>query len=182
MKNLIFTITIFLLTAPCFAGGVYQTQESFLAEVFSNEIPKPQVIWPDNTLKKTIKNILGHSYKSLRIRYWKNKNRTAWILDEIGKEKPITTGIVVNNKKIELVRVLIFRESRGWEVRHSFFTEQFNEAALKGTEADKIELDKNIDNISGATLSVRAVTKLARLALLLDKHVSTQQDKVSNDS
>jgi hypothetical protein len=33
------------------------------------------------------------------------------------------------------------------------------------------ELDRNIDGISGATLSVRALTRLARVALLLDAEV-----------
>lgn len=173
MKALLSAIAALLFASSCFAGGVYQTQENFLAEVFAENVPKPQVVWPDETLNKKITGILGHKYKSLRIRYWKKENRTAWVLDEIGKEKPITTGIVINNGKIERVRVLIFRESRGWEVRHTFFTEQFDEAALKNDMA----LDKSIDNISGATLSVRAVTKLARLALLLDQHISAQLDK-----
>ena len=102
-------------------------------------------------------------------------NRTAWILEEVGKEKPITAGIVINNEKIELVKVLVFRESRGWEVRHDFFTNQFKQIALKPDH----QLDKSIDNISGATLSVRAVSKLARIALLLDKKV---HKKVGNEN
>ena len=78
---------------------------------------------------------------------------------------------MINNGRIERVRVLIFRESRGWEIRHAFFTDQFDNASLyKDTQ-----LDRHIDNISGATLSVRAVTKLARVALLLDKAVNVQQ-------
>lgn len=172
MKRLL-PLLILLFVSPLQAGGVYQTQEDFLKETFTNNVPKPQVIWPDKNLKQSIADILGHKYKSLRIRYWLQGERTAWILDEIGKEKPITTGIVINKQKIERVRVLIFRESRGWEVRHSFFTEQFDAATLKKDTM----LDKNINNVSGATLSVRAVTKLARLALMLDQHVKTLQEK-----
>ena len=88
-------------------------------------------------------------------------------MDEIGKEKLITAGFVINNGQIEQVKILIFRESRGWEVRHDFFIDQFKQAKLK----DNHQLDKNIDNISGATLSVRAVRKLAQIALLLDHHL-----------
>lgn len=174
MKHLLPFIFLFISNA-LHAGGVYQTQESFLEEVFSKNAPKPQVLWPDKNLNKKIVNILGHKYKSLRIRYWKKENKTAWVLNEIGKEKPITTGFVIHDQKIERVRVLIFRESRGWEVRHTFFTEQFDNASLNKDQ--ELGLDKNIDNISGATLSVRAITKLARLALLLDQHVNTQQIK-----
>jgi hypothetical protein len=172
MKYLLPFLLLFALNIS-HAGGVYQTQEAFLAETFSDAVPKPQVIWPDKALKENIASILGHKYKSLRIRYWQQENRTAWILNEIGKEKPITTGVVINNQKIERIRVLIFRESRGLEVRHSFFTEQFDTAEIK----EDTTLNKNINNISGATLSVRAVTKLARLALMLDQRVSMPQEK-----
>ena len=174
MKRLLPFFFLFIFNT-LHAGGVYQTQESFLAEVFAKDVPKPEVIWPDKNLNKKIVNILGHKYRSLRIRYWKKENRTVWVLEEIGKEKPITTGFVIHNQKIERVRVLIFRESRGWEVRHTFFTEQFDNASLNKDQS--MELDRNIDNISGATLSVRAIKKLARLALLLDQHVNTRQIK-----
>ena len=83
----------------------------------------------------------------------------------------ITAGVVINNSQIEQVKVLVFRESRGWEVRHDFFTNQFKQASLK----DNNRLDKTIDNISGATLSVRAVRKLATIALLLDQQVQSKQ-------
>ena len=139
--------------------------------MFDDAPPKPEVLWLNKELKAEIADILDHNYKGLRVRYWQqavdDKRRTAWILDEIGKEKPITVGLVVNDQKIELVKVLVFRESRGWEVRHDFFTKQFHKAALK----DDNQLDRHIDNISGATLSVRALTKLARIALLLDRQL-----------
>ena len=171
MKHFAAILLLLLLSAHALAGGVYQEPDAFIAEVFSDKPPKAEVIWPDSGLKTEIKDILGHDYKGLRIRYWKQDKRTAWILDEIGKDKPITTGFVINNGRIERVRVLIFRESRGWEIRHAFFTDQFDKAALY----NDTQLDRHIDNISGATLSVRAVTKLARVALLLDKAVNAQQ-------
>jgi hypothetical protein len=170
MTRLVTLLLLSLLAFKLSAGGVYQEPDAFIAEAFDNDPPKAGVIWPDKQLKAQIKEILGHDYKGLRIRYWKHEDRSAWILDEIGKDKPITTGFVVNRGRLELVRVLVFRESRGWEVRHAFFTDQFNQASLK----TNMELDRTIDNISGATLSVRAVTRLARVALLLDQEVNAQ--------
>jgi uncharacterized protein with FMN-binding domain len=105
------------------------------------------------------------------MRYWTRDHRSAWILEEIGKEQPITTGIVVQGGRIERIKVLIFRESPGWEVRHDFFTEQFKAAGL----TEKHGLDRHIDGISGATLSVRALTRLARLALFLDHQIEVQR-------
>ena len=75
---------------------------------------------------------------------------------------------MVNDNRIELVRVLIFRESRGWEVRYPFFTDQFVSVRLDSSG----QLDKSIDGISGATLSVIAIKKLTTLALLLHKKVN----------
>lgn len=107
------------------------------------------------------------------MRYWGEKHRTAWILEEIGKERPITVGLVIDNGRLETVKVLVFRESRGWEVRYPFFTDQFNGARLTNEHG----LDRSIDGISGATLSVRALKKLARLALFLHN-----QTPMANDS
>jgi hypothetical protein len=146
------------------AKGVYQEPDTFLREVFNGKPPTPEILWITRTLRDPIEEILGHSPGVLRIRYWKKDRRSACILEEIGKERPITVGLVVNTGRLETVRVLAFRESRGWEVRHPFFTDQFNGAAL----TDERNLDRSIDGISGATLSVRALQKLARLALFLD--------------
>ncbi len=151
------------------AGGVYQEPDAFIKEVFGDTKPEVKVLWPDAALKQQMQAILGHPYKSLRIRYWLHAKRSAWILDEIGKDQDITTGIVINDDKLETLRILVFRESRGWEVRHDFFTRQFDSARLNTDH----QLNVNIDNISGATLSVRAVSKQARLALLLHKHVTS---------
>ena len=172
MKHFAAILLLLLLSAHALAGGVYQEPDAFIADVFADDPPKASLIWPDNELKAQIKDILGHDYKGLRIRYWKQDKRTAWVLDEIGKDKPITTGFVISNGRIELVRVLIFRESRGWEIRHAFFTDQFDKASLNKDR----QLDRTIDNISGATLSVRAVTKLARVALLLDQAVNAKKE------
>ena len=177
MKTYIKITACFLLSlissSSALAGGVYQQPADFINEVFDNNPPKAEVLWLNKDLKKQITEILDHKYKGLRVRYWRQGKHSAWVLDEIGKEKPITAGFVINNKKIQLIKILVFRESRGWEVRHDFFTEQFKQAKLK----DNHRLDKTIDNISGATLSVRAVRKLAQIALLLDQEIQQKPNQ-----
>lgn len=170
LYSLVLLLSVLTTTAPVFAGGVYQQPTDFIKQVFDNNPPKPSVLWLKKDLKKQLSEILSHKYKGMRVRYWQDKTataKTAWILEEIGKEKPITTGIVINNGKVEQVKVLIFRESRGWEVRHDFFTDQFKQATLKNNN----QLSQRIDNISGATLSVRALRKLSQIALLLDQTI-----------
>ena len=70
---------------------------------------------------------------------------------------------MIEADKIKHVKVLAFRESRGWEIRHPAFTQQFKDATLIDNA-----LDRHIDGVSGATLSVWAMTAVTRLALYLD--------------
>jgi hypothetical protein len=165
---------LFLLLAytSAAADDIYQSNEDFLAEVFGGTPPQPGMVWLRDDVRTTSTAIMGHPYPGLRIRYWEQDGRSAWILEEIGKEKPITVGLVVSDKGLERVKVLAFRESRGWEVRYPFFTNQF--AGIKLT-AER-QLDHDIDGISGATLSVRALEKLARLALYLHDRVLNTND------
>ena len=147
-------------------AGVYLETNDFLAQAF-NPVPASETLWLDDTLRATLAEILTHPYRGLRVRFWREGSKTVWILNEIGKEKPITIGVVVDRMRVERVAVLAFRESRGWEVRHPFFTDQFTGAGT-GLNAG---LDTPIDGISGATLSVRAVTRVTGMALHLHMHV-----------
>jgi len=160
-------LCIVLLFSVAQAEEVYQSQDDFLASTFDN-VPDPQRLTLSGDLSNQVKKILDHRYKKIRVPYWQEGCRTAWVLEEIGKERPITTGFAVNSQGLEKVKVLIFRESRGWEVKHDFFGQQFIGANL----TNKNRLDTNIDNISGATLSVNAVTSISRMALLLHEHVT----------
>jgi len=159
---------LLLGSSAALARGTYQEPQAFVSEVFSNKPPAPQVLWITNAMQPEITRILRHPLSQRRMRYWRVGERSVWILDEIGKEEPITAGYIVNQGRIERVRILIYRESRGDEVRYPRFTEQFEGAGFKGNPAGNHELDRSIDSISGATLSVDALTRSARLALYLD--------------
>lgn len=156
---------------PTFARGSYEAPDVFVRHTFNGQVPTAKILWLDKALQKDAAAILGHPYAALRVRYWGVAGRTAWVLDEIGKDEPITVGVVVNRNQLEVVKVLEFRESRGDEVRHPFFTDQFKGARL----AEGRVLDKRIDGVSGATLSARALNKLARLALLFHSHSDYRQ-------
>ncbi len=148
---------------------VYLEPETFIAQSFESE-PERKVLWLTKDLKASIKQVLGRDYRGMRIRYWQQGERTAWILEEIGKVKLITTGFVIEGDAMHSMQVLIYRESHGWEVRYPFFTDQF-----KGLElGEKNRLNKKIDGISGATLSVNALTRLSKLALHLHREATAQ--------
>jgi FMN-binding domain len=144
------------------ADTVYQTRDDFLREVFGTA-PVPRVLWLDDEAQTRLKAVLGHPYGQARLRYWRAGGKTAWILDEIGKEYPITASFVVQNGAIERARVLVYRETRGMEVRYPSFLQQFVGARLVNDR-----LSRSIDGISGATLSVHSMQRMARAALALD--------------
>lgn len=168
MRVLSIVFLLGLVVVSTRAEDVYLAPDAFLENAFSGQPPEPEVVWLTGGTRDVVEEIIGHSYASVRVRYWQRGGRTAWILEEIGKERPITTGLIVDGGRLQRIRVLIYRESRGWEVRHDFFTEQFEGAIL----AEDRRLDRSIDGISGATLSVRALTKLARVALYLHETVT----------
>lgn len=150
----------------------YLTTAQFLATAFDASAPnatppKAETLWLTKDVAVQAEKILGHAPKQVTIRYWKNNLKTAWILDEIGKEEPITAGFVIQAGKLNQVVVLNYRENRGGEVRYPHFLKQYQGADLQ----KDYQLDKTIDGISGATLSVRAMGRMARLALYFD-HVS----------
>jgi hypothetical protein len=166
------SLVLVLFCAGVRAESIYQTPEEFLVQVFAGDVPENRALWLTDEIKTEARAILGRDLTGLRIRFWQHGVRSAWILDEIGKDKPITTGIVVNSTAIETVQVLVFRESRGWEVKHAFFTDQFMGARARHDN----ELDRDIDGITGATLSVQALKKQAQLALLLARHAGAAAD------
>lgn len=161
-----------LLTPLALMADIYLTPDQFIQSAFGAKTPKMYTLWITKDLTVQAEHILGHVPKQLRQRYWKNGLQTAWILDEIGKEEPITTGFVIENGKITQTIVLAYRENRGGEVRYAGFLKQYLGASL---QADT-QLNKTIDGISGATLSVRAIGRMARLALYFDK-ISQQETR-----
>lgn len=141
----------------------------FLDRVFAGNLPASNTVWISGEKKEIVEGILGHRPDFLRVRYWGDGDRSAWIVDEIGKTEPITIGVVVTGKQIEEIKVLAFRESRGWEIKYEFFTRQFDGVQIR----DRQRLSRSIDGITGATLSVKAMTNVSRLVLYLAEFVTT---------
>ncbi|MCH7917992.1 MAG: FMN-binding protein [Planctomycetes bacterium] len=149
------------------ADEVYQKPADFVSEAFAGEVPERQTFWITRRLRPQVDKIMKHRYPVLKVKYWKKGERSAWILEEIGKVKPITAGFVIDQDKIAYVKVLIYRESHGWEIKRKSFRKQFKTATLK----ERYRLSRSIDGITGATMSVNAFKNMARLALFLHGQV-----------
>ncbi len=149
---------------------IYLSQQDFLSQNLGADF-ESKVIWFDEALRAQLTTQLKYLPSSPRLRYWQAENKRAWIVEEIGRDKPITLGFIVQNNTITKFEVLVFRESRGYEIRYPAFAQQLNHMGLE-MAGEQLKLNQPVDNITGATLSVNAVKKMARFVLYLDAHLS----------
>ena len=87
----------------------------------------------------------------------------ALIQNTIGKHKPMTYLVGVDPQgEVINVEVLVYRESRGSEVRKKRFNYQYEGKTVH----DPIRINRDIINISGATMSVRSMSAGVKRALV----------------
>jgi Na+-translocating ferredoxin:NAD+ oxidoreductase RnfG subunit len=73
----------------------------------------------------------------------------------IGKDQPITFLVAIDpTDHLQDVDILVYREPQGGEVAYEPWRRQFRGK----TAADSLRVGREIRNISGATISVHAVT------------------------
>lgn len=166
MHHLI-TLTLLVAASVLTQAGttVYQKPSDFIKSHCGGQLPSSKYLTLTASNQSRIKRLMGHEYRPARVRYWTYGGKMVVILDEIGKTRPITTGFVVSGGKIEAVKMLIYRETIGAEVRRTSFTNQFKGATLVSTG----KLSRRINNIAGATLSTRAMMEMGRVALYLNQ-------------
>jgi Na+-translocating ferredoxin:NAD+ oxidoreductase RnfG subunit len=78
------------------------------------------------------------------------------VMDDVkGKDQYITYALAVTRDlRVTDVEILVYREPYGYEVKHQSWREQF----VGKTPGDRLRHGREIRNISGATISSRAVT------------------------
>lgn len=163
-------ITIFALSSNyCVQAGpeagpednydiqVFLTKEQALKQVFpdSDEIVYDKVVLTEEERKQLQNRLRRKIYEDRFIVYIGLKagkvRGYAIITEEIGKFHPYTFIVAANRKgKISNIAVLVYRESRGAEIKHKRFLRQFKGKSLKSP----IRINKDIINITGATMSV----------------------------
>jgi electron transport complex protein RnfG len=102
-------------------------------------------------------------------RVWRAMAGTRWLgtfyADAvIGKQEYIGYALALDTAgRVLRVDVLDYRETHGWEIRNERWRAQFTGKSV----ADPVEINRDIANISGATLSCRHVTEGVRRLLAL---------------
>lgn len=107
-----------------------------------------------------IKRIAGVAQSTSQPKIWRGVSggsTAGWVLvDEvIGKHELITYAAAISPDGHVLgIEILSYRESHGGEIRNPRWRERFRGKTVN----DKLKLNQDIPNISGATLSCRNVT------------------------
>lgn len=101
------------------------------------------------------------------------------ISQEIGKFHPFTYAVCVKpDGKIKNTAIMVYRESRGGEISHKRFLAQYNGKSLD----NPIKINKDIINITGATMSVRMMCMGVRkvLAVVDELYIKNRRDADSS--
>jgi hypothetical protein len=165
MKNIIKTLLLILATisTSAFSEEIENKNRFLMSGLDVKELPGHSYIIINEDIQDNIKKILKDTYHLPIIKYWKAGNKVGFVLEAIGKHEFITTGYIVENNKIIDAKVLVYRENYGYEIEHDYFLDQIRGNSVKKNG----KLVKSIANISGATLSVKAMRKLSKLSLYL---------------
>ena len=153
------------LAAPAALASVYLSIEQAQQAIF----PGAKFVAANVTLTEAqaiaIAARSGVRARGREQRVWHVPGAGWFILDEvIGKHELITYAVGLNaDGTVRAIEILEYRESYGHEVRTQAWRRQFAGKSV----ADPVQLDQDIRNISGATLSCRHVTAGVKRLLAL---------------
>jgi Na+-translocating ferredoxin:NAD+ oxidoreductase RnfG subunit len=148
-------------SVQCYAAQ-YMSLEQAQALIFPNAkefVAAPVTLTSDQMAR--IERQSGVAVRSSQQPVWQARaegKSVGWfILDRvIGKHELITYAVGINpDGSLRQLQILEYRESYGSQIRYPNWRDQF----VGKTAADKLELDTDIVNITGATMSCRHVTE-----------------------
>ena len=171
IPSLILIAPVALASSSAFAAA-YLTIPQAQAELFPDATGfVEQKIQLTDEQRKAIKDLSGTRQRSSEVLAWraeKNGQMLGWfIVDEVvGKHEFITyaCGITPDGKVVG-IDILVYRETYGYQVREADWRNRFVGKSL----GDAFELDKDIPNITGATLSCRNVTQGVKRLLAVQR-------------
>ena len=158
MKYSILIILISFLSA----GDIKIACEEYLFNLYpENTDIRMQIIELDKQMKKEVENQVKQKFYRDKLYYWTiSQGDTtvayAFLDNVVGKSMPITFMVILNiNGDIINANVIKYREAYGSEVSSTDWLEQF--FTLNNKSGYKI--GKDINGISGATISVKSMSK-----------------------
>ncbi len=136
--------------------------ETYLTEAQAMNILFPDVPFTLQTItlsdpqRRLIQQRSGETVRNPRVRLWRGRDGQGVFVDRvIGKHEYITYAVGIDPMgKVQGIEIMDYRESYGGEVRRPAWRRQFKGKAV----GDSLKLDRDIQNISGATLSSAHIT------------------------
>ncbi len=183
LRTGLFCLPFLLATAPAGAGEgaaspdfveeVYLTPDEAVQMVFpAGETVRPEEITLSPQQVRRVERRAGWRLERTTFTVYRGWNGSepsgfAVITEEIGKFKPVTFIVKVTAKgRVEAVEIMVYREAVGREVRRKRFLRQFR----RKTAQSPLRINRDIINITGATLSVRAISAgVKRVLCVLDE-------------
>lgn len=153
-------------------AAIYLTTEQAQALMFPAMSMQHIKLNITSDLNAALKKSSGMYHPFTADQVYKTANGGWFIIDKVlGKHEMITYAVGLNaNGTIKQVEILEYNESYGGQVRNTTWRNQFVGKSIK----DKIELNSDIQNISGATLSSKHLTDgIKRIVALHDLLLKT---------
>lgn len=149
----------------CLCGrSLADTLPEVFVETSLGRVPAEQQLLLQGDADRAVRAAYGGRYPAASIPYWQSDGVRVWVLRARGKFGYIQAGFVVEGGRLVKSEVLSSKEKKGRVIKQERFLRQLAGIGLTG----KGTLDRCVDGYSGATISVSAMEKMARLALTLD--------------
>ena len=161
--------SLIILGGPAYAK-VYLSVEQAQALLFPGATFQPDSRTLSDEQAKAIEHASGVPVRNRQLKLWRVSTGGWFIVDEVvGKHEFIPIAVALDqNGAVKGIEILEYREAYGGQVREQEWLQQFTGKR----PGSKLRLEKDIRNISGATLSCKHVTDgvsrlLATYAVLL---------------
>jgi len=151
-----------VLAAPAYATS-YLTVPEAQRLLFPGATLREDFVVLSEAQQRAIAQRSGVAVTAAEVRAWRAPDGGVFLLDEVvGKHERIGYALGLNaDGSVRGIEILDYREAYGFEVRNAKWRAQF----AGKTASDPVALDRDIRNISGATLSSRHVTDGVRRLL-----------------
>jgi Na+-translocating ferredoxin:NAD+ oxidoreductase RnfG subunit len=146
---------LWLLSKTAYAK-TYMSPEQAQTLLWGDTPLTPQAVTLTREQAKRISKVSKTRVRNLKLNAWRSSDGGWFIVDQvIGKHENIDVAVALSNKgKVIGLEVLVYRESYGHQIMHPKWRAQFHGR----NHSEHLKLDKQIKNISGATLSCRHIT------------------------
>ena len=177
MKKIL--ISLIIINPLIFLSEIKEISIKEIASYYNEEIELIEKKFSiPKKVKQKIQNQIKQKFYRDQIYYWvieKNEVLNYALLDNVlGKTMPITFMVIFNNdQQVIHSSIIKYREGYGGEISGKRWLAQF-----KGMAKDSLyQFEKEIDGITGATISVKSFVKgINKLSLLLPYIIDNPND------